>query len=99
MAFAVVFIEGTYQELYLNFFNFLISTVAFSFILAVIYHRTRSVFMCIVTHATLNSVSAVFVTGEALAGELIALLIGLVIFIWSHLTDREQPEKQRDLKW
>lgn len=93
------FIEGTYQELYLNFFNFLISTVAFSFILAVIYHRTRSVFMCIVTHATLNSVSAVFVTGEALAGELIALLIGLVIFIWSHLTDREQPEKQRDLKW
>ncbi|MCM3782033.1 CPBP family intramembrane metalloprotease [Neobacillus mesonae] len=87
------FIVGTYQELYLNFFNFSISTIAFSFILSVVYQRTRSVFMCIITHAILNSVSAVFVTGEVWMGELIALAIGLVIFIWSQIMNQDRPKK------
>ncbi|WP_054957911.1 CPBP family intramembrane glutamic endopeptidase [Paenibacillus dakarensis] len=93
------FIVGTYQELYLSFFNFSISTIAFSFILAVVYQRTRSVFMCIITHAFLNSLSAVFITGEAWMGELISLLIGFVIFIWSQITDRSRPNCRGIRTW
>lgn len=87
------FIVGTYQELYLNFFYFLINTLAFSFILAAVYQRTASVFMCIITHAFLNSIAAVFVTKEAWIGELVALAIGLGIFMWAQIAERNRLNK------
>ncbi|MES1045972.1 CPBP family intramembrane metalloprotease [Bacillus sp. Gen3] len=73
-------IQGTYQYQFLNFFTFMISTIAFSFILSIVYFKTRSIFMCIMTHAFLNSIAGVFVINESLLAEMIPLLFACIIF-------------------
>ncbi|MEK5382708.1 CPBP family intramembrane glutamic endopeptidase [Niallia sp. FSL W8-0635] len=75
------FIMGTYQYEFLNFFTFTLNTISFSFVLSVIFYKTKSIFLCIITHALLNSLSAVFIIKESLAAELIILLLSLLLFV------------------
>ncbi|HEO8422268.1 MAG: CPBP family intramembrane glutamic endopeptidase [Niallia sp.] len=75
------FIMGTYQYEFLNFFTFTLNTISFSFVLSVIFYKTRSIFLCIITHALLNSLSAMFIIKESLAAELIILLLSLLLFV------------------
>lgn len=79
------FIIGTYQYEFLNFFTFSLNTISFSFLLSVIYHHTKSVFKCIMTHALLNSISSVYVIKESLYAELWILALSLFIFYLASL--------------
>lgn len=75
------FIIGTYQNLYSNYYTFALNTLGFTFILSAIYNNTKSIFMCILCHALLNSVSGVFIVNETLISSLSTLFIGIVIFV------------------
>lgn len=83
------FIIGTYQYEFLNFFTFTLNTISFSFVLTIIFYKTRSIFMCIITHALLNSLSAVFIIKESLAAELIILLLSLLLFVLVKMQSRK----------
>lgn len=77
------FILGTYQKQYLNFFIYIISTTALAFLLSVVYHRTRSIFLCILTHALFNSIAAVFITPASWKASLVLLALALALFTFS----------------
>ena len=74
------FIIGTYQELYSNFYTFFLNTLGFTFILSIVYNNTKSIFICIFCHASLNSLSGVFIINETLISASVMLLIGIITF-------------------
>lgn len=74
------FILGTYQEMYSSIYTFALNTVGFTFVLSVILLNTNSIFMCILCHALLNSISGVLITQETLLSSSITLLTGIIIF-------------------
>lgn len=83
------FILGTYQGLYLNFFVFMLHIIAFSFILSVVYNRTKSIFMCILCHALSNAFAEVFILNESLISGGILLLISIIIFCAFHFISKK----------
>lgn len=84
------FIIGTYQELYLNFFTFMLQVIAFSFILSVVYNRTKSIFMCIFCHALSNAFAEVFVVDKSLISNGMLLLISIIIFLWFYFISKKK---------
>lgn len=75
------FIIGTYQYEYLNIPVFSISVISFSFLLSTVYYKTKSISLCIMTHAFCNSVLNVFVSNQSLLGGIIALVFSLFIYL------------------
>lgn len=74
------FIIGTYQEMYSNYYTFALNTLGFSFILSAAFMFTKSIFMCIFSHAFLNSLAGVFVTHETIWSSMMTLLLGVALF-------------------
>lgn len=74
------FIIGTYQYEHLNIFPFAISVISLSFLLATVYYKTNSIFLCIITHALYNSVLDVFIVNQSLFGEIIVFIFSLFVF-------------------
>lgn len=75
------FILGTYQYEHLNISLFMISIISFSLLLSVIFYKTNSVFLCILTHAFYNSMLNVLINKQSILGELIVLVFAIFIFI------------------
>ncbi|MFS0783081.1 CPBP family intramembrane glutamic endopeptidase [Bacillus sp. 1P06AnD] len=83
------FIIGTYQNEYLNIPEFSLSVISFSLLLSTVYYKTKSIFLCIMTHALCNSVLNVFVSNQSLLAGIIALLFSLFIYLL-FATNRKQ---------
>jgi membrane protease YdiL (CAAX protease family) len=86
------FIHGTYQEMFSSLYTFALNTLGFTFVLSVIFQNTKSIFMCILSHALLNSISAVLITEETLLSSLITLLAGVVIFFGYRLYENMKSQ-------
>lgn len=74
------FIIGTYQQTYLNFVIFAISTMALSLILSSLYINTRSIFMCIIAHALINSIAEIFVIKQTYIEAIMVFIISSLLF-------------------
>lgn len=68
------FIPWTNQSEW-NFLFFCVIVTCFAFLLASVYHKTRSIFLCILCHATINAFWEVFPTNN----EILPLIPGLII--------------------
>lgn len=75
------FIIGTYQNEYLDIPVFSISVFSFSLLLSTVYYKTKSIFLCIMTHALCNSVLNVFVSNQSLLGGIIVLIFSLFVYL------------------
>jgi len=73
------FIPGTNQS-QRNFIYFIITLIAISFIYSIIYNATKSIFMCIVYHAFMNSFWSVFVPNDKILPAFSTLIFGICIF-------------------
>jgi uncharacterized protein len=74
------FISGTNQS-ERDFISFIITTIAISFVLTTILNATKSIFMCIVFHALLNSFWSVYVPNDRISPAFSTLIFGIFIFI------------------
>jgi len=74
------FIVGTNQT-NMNYFSFFISALSLSFLFAVVYEGTNSIFMCILIHAFFNSCLEIFGWNNNLIANVTVLLINVLIFI------------------
>ncbi|MCT4543163.1 MAG: CPBP family intramembrane metalloprotease [Vallitalea sp.] len=74
------FIAGTNQA-NITFFSFFINALALAFILAIVYQGTKSIFMCIICHALINSFIEIFAWSNNIIGNISVLLIDIIIFI------------------
>ena len=87
------FISGLPQAS-MNFLLFSINGIALSFLLAAILYGTKSIFICIIFHALLNSFSMVFVPNERLLPACFMLLFSVTTF----LIIEKKSMKGNDLK-
>ena len=76
MAFPLFFIEGSMQSIHVG--SFLFGLLINYFILSALYNKTRSLWICVMTHALINSLSQISV-----GGNLFVSLVCKVIIIWS----------------
>lgn len=74
------FIIGSNQSS-MNFGGFFIATLALSFLLTGIYSVTKSIFLCIIFHAFVNSFWEVFVIDARIYPACITLLFAIIVFI------------------
>lgn len=74
------FMPGSNQAS-MNFLWFLISALALSFLLAEIYSATKSIFLCIIFHALINSFWDVFVADTEVLSACFTLMFSIIIFI------------------
>lgn len=74
------FIQGSNQSSW-NFLYFFIIVMALSFLLSVIHSATKSIFLCIIFHAFINSFWEVFVPNDKLLPAFITLVFAIVIFL------------------
>lgn len=74
------FIPGTNQS-QRDFLSFTITTFAVSFLLTIIYNATKSIFMCIIFHALLNSFWSVYVPNDKILPAFATLIFGIFVFI------------------
>ncbi|PFD36453.1 CPBP family intramembrane metalloprotease [Bacillus cereus] len=74
------FIPGTNQT-QRDFISFTITTIAVSFILTTIYNATKSIFMCLIFHALLNSFWSVYVPNDKILPAFSTLIFGIFVFI------------------
>ncbi|MDR4189734.1 CPBP family intramembrane glutamic endopeptidase [Bacillus pseudomycoides] len=74
------FIPGTNQS-QINFIYFIITIIAVSFIYTTIYNATKSIFMCLVFHALMNSFWSVYVPKDKILPACSTLIFGICVFI------------------
>ena len=74
------FIVGANQVNF-NLISYFFNVLAFAFVLAVVYSGTKSIFMCILCHALINSCLEVFPFNNNILSSLAVLLVGFVTFI------------------
>ncbi|MEI4801931.1 type II CAAX endopeptidase family protein [Bacillus sp. FJAT-51639] len=74
------FIPGTNQS-QRNFISFTITIIAVSFLLTTIYNATKSIFMCLIFHALLNSFWSVYVPNDKILPAFATLIFGIFVFI------------------
>jgi len=74
------FILGSSQAS-MSFLWFFIYAIALSFLLAAIFNGTKSIFLCIIFHALMNSFSEVFVPNQRLIPACFMLVFAIIIFI------------------
>lgn len=83
------FITWTNQSNW-NFIFFVIIVISFSYILASVYHKTKSIFLCIICHASINAFWAVFPTNNKIFPMLPGVIVSIVIyFITIKCTDKK----------
>ena len=73
------FIPGSSQSSW-SFLNYLITVIALSLLLAAIYSMTKSIFLCIIFHAFINSFWSVFIPFFKLLPAFVSIIFALVIF-------------------
>lgn len=74
------FIPGTNQT-QRDFIAFIITTMAVSFLLTTIFNVTKSIFMCLIFHALLNSFWSVYVPNDKVLPAIPTLVFGIFVFI------------------
>ncbi|EJR53649.1 hypothetical protein IIM_02428 [Bacillus cereus VD107] len=74
------FIPGTNQS-QRDFIAFTITTIAVSFLLTTIFNATKSIFMCLIFHALLNSFWSVYVPNDKILPVFPTLIFGIFVFI------------------
>lgn len=74
------FIPGTNQSEW-SFLFFCVIVTSFAFLLTSVYHKTKSIFLCILCHATINAFWEVFPTNNKILPLIPGLLIALCIMI------------------
>ncbi|HHT7110510.1 TPA: CPBP family intramembrane glutamic endopeptidase [Bacillus cereus] len=74
------FIPGTNQT-QRDFIAFIITTMAMSFLLTTIFNATKSIFMCLIFHALLNSFWSVYVPNDKVLPVIPTLIFGIFVFI------------------
>ncbi|PFF23285.1 CPBP family intramembrane metalloprotease [Bacillus anthracis] len=74
------FIPGTNQT-QRDFLAFIITTIAISFLLTTIYNATKSIFMCLIFHALLNSFWSVYVPNDKVLPAFSTFIFGIFVFI------------------
>lgn len=79
------FIPGSSQASF-SFLNFFITIMALSFLLTIIYSKTKSIFLCIIFHAFINSSWSVFIPNFKLLPVCVTLAFAIVIFLLSRVT-------------
>ncbi len=73
------FVVGS-NQMNMNFLWFTLSALALSFLLTVIYLSTKSIFLCIIFHAFINSLWDVFIPNTNVASGVFTLIFALFIF-------------------
>lgn len=73
------FIVGS-NQMNMNFLWFTLIALALSFLMTVIYLFTRSIFLCIIFHALINSLWEVYIPNTNVLSGILTLLFALVIF-------------------
>lgn len=76
------FIPGSNQASW-SFLNYFLTVIALSFLLAMVYSKTKSIFLCIIFHAFINSFWAVYIPIFKLLPTCITLGLAIVIFLLS----------------
>lgn len=76
------FIPGSNQASW-SFLNYFLTVIGLSFLLAVIFSKTKSIFLCIIFHAFINSFWAVYIPIFKLLPTCIILGLTIVIFLLS----------------
>ncbi|MEW9183608.1 CPBP family intramembrane glutamic endopeptidase [Bacillus mycoides] len=74
------FIPGTNQT-QRDFIAFIITTIAVSFLLTTIFNATKSIFMCLIFHALLNSFWSVYVPNDKVLPAFSTFIFGIFVFI------------------
>ncbi|MFK4329577.1 membrane protease YdiL (CAAX protease family) [Bacillus sp. RC240] len=74
------FIPGTNQT-QRDFIAFIITTIAVSFLLTTIINTTKSIFMCLIFHALLNSFWTVYVPNDKVLPAFPTFIFGIFVFI------------------
>ncbi|WP_305453148.1 CPBP family intramembrane glutamic endopeptidase [Bacillus mycoides] len=74
------FIPGTNQT-QRDFIAFTITTIAVSFLLTTIFNATKSIFMCLIFHALLNSFWSVYVPNDKVLPAFSTFIFGIFVFI------------------
>lgn len=74
------FIPGTNQT-QRDFIAFIITTIAVSFLLTTIFNVTKSIFMCLIFHALLNSFWSVYVPNDKVLPAIPTLIFGIFVFM------------------
>ncbi|EOP68074.1 MULTISPECIES: CPBP family intramembrane glutamic endopeptidase [Bacillus] len=74
------FIPGTNQT-QRDFIAFIITTIAVSFLLTTIINATKSIFMCLIFHALLNSFWSVYVPNDKVLPAFSTFIFGIFVFI------------------
>lgn len=74
------FIPGTSQT-QRDFIAFIITTIAVSFLLTTIINATKSIFMCLIFHALLNSFWSVYVPNDKVLPAFLTFIFGIFVFI------------------
>lgn len=86
-------IVGTYQST-IGFFMFAVSVFGLSFVLAAIRRVTGSVFLCILFHASINSLMGVFMLDQNISAVLtIVLEIGVSIGVITWWSKRKRKQE------
>ncbi|MFJ7666610.1 lysostaphin resistance A-like protein [Lysinibacillus sp. NPDC097195] len=73
------FVVGS-NQMSMNFLWFTLVALALSFLLTVIYLFTRSIFLCIIFHALINSFWEIYIPNTNVLSGVLTLLFALVIF-------------------
>ncbi|MGE7091852.1 CPBP family intramembrane glutamic endopeptidase [Lysinibacillus sp. NPDC048646] len=73
------FVVGS-NQMNMNFLWLPLSALALSFLLTVIYLSTKSIFLCIIFHAFINSLWDVFIPNTNVASGVFTLIFALFIF-------------------
>ena len=88
------FIVGS-NQMSMNFLWFAVSVLALSFLLTVIYLTTKSIFLCIIFHAFINSFWEVYIPDTNVMSALFALLLALVIFTVFNFYRKKKNTKEQ----
>ena len=79
VAFLIFWLVGS-NQMGMNFLWFTVIALALSFLMTVIYLSTKSIFLCIIFHALINSFWEVYIPDTNVLSALFTLLFALVIF-------------------
>ncbi|WDV47767.1 CPBP family intramembrane metalloprotease [Clostridiaceae bacterium M8S5] len=64
-----------------NFLMFCVFVTSFSFLLSSVYHKTKSIFLCILCHATINAFLEIYPTNNKILPQIPVLFIAIYILV------------------
>lgn len=86
------FVVGS-NQVSMNFLWFTLIALALSFLMTIIYLYTRSIFLCIIFHALINSLWEVYIPDTNIFSGLYTLLFALVIYTILEIYRKKNPTK------